>query len=95
MRLRPGVMDEKGIELCNGTNFTWGQFESVHNPLARIEDTVAERLVLFVNDLAIPVNFDQMVDGNEIREYFWNQWPVDIKSIEEDLPVEINPEGIS
>lgn len=95
MRLRPGVMDEDGIELHNGTVFTWVQFESVHNPLARIEDAVAERLVLFVDDLAIPVNFDQMVDGAQTREYFWSQWPVNLKSLEEDLPTVIVPEGIS
>ncbi len=95
MSLRPGVMDEKGIELCNGTTFTWSQFESVHNPLAMIEDAVAERLVLSVDDLAIPVKFDQMVDGEQAREYFWSQLPVDLKCVEEDLPIEISPEGIS
>ena len=46
-------------------------------------------LVLFVDDLAIPVNFDQMVDGAQTREYFWSQWPVNLKSLEEDLPTEI------
>ena len=93
IRLRPGVIDETGIELINGPRFTWSQFKSVHNPLAKIEDAEAERLVLFVDDLAIPVNFDQMVDGTQTREYFWSQWPVNLKSLEEDLPTEIVPEG--
>ncbi len=95
MRLRPGVIDERGIELTNGTCFAWSQFANVYNPLARIEDVEAERLVLSVDHLAIPVNFDQMVDGAQVRECFWSHWPIDIKTGEEDLPIEISPEGSS
>lgn len=94
IRLRPAAMDEQGIQLCDGTHVTWGQFESIHNPLARIEDAVAERLVLIAPNRVVPVNFDQMVDGNEIKEYFWSQWSVDIKAIDENVESEMSSEGI-
>ena len=94
MRLRLAVMDEKGIQLCDGTHMRWSQFESVHNPLARIEDAVAERLVLIAPNRVVPVNFDQMVDGNEIKEYFWSQWPVGIKAVDENVAIEMSSEGI-
>ena len=95
MRLRPGVIGERGIELTNGTCFAWSQFATLHNPLARIEDAEAERLVLSVDHLAIPVNFDQMVDGAQVREYFWSHWPVDIKTGGEDLSIANSSEGSS
>ena len=95
MRLRPAVMDQEGIQLCDGTHVTWGQFECIHNPLARIEEAVAERLVLIAPNRVVPVNFDQMVDGNEIKEYFWSQWPVDIKAVDENVGMEMSPEGTS
>ena len=93
MRLRPDVMDEQGVQLGDGTKIEWGQFETVHNPLARIENSVAERLVLLTKNRAVPVNFDQMVDGEQVKEYFWDQWPIHVETLVDDLPLEISAEG--
>ena len=93
MRLRLCSIDETGIELTNGIRFAWHQFKAVHNPLARIEDAEAERLVLYVDNLTIPVNFDQMLEGMTVRESFWNHWPAEVRPGEKDLPTKISQEG--
>jgi hypothetical protein len=88
-RSRPDVMDEQGIQLGDGTKVEWGQFETIHNPLTTIENAEAERLVLVGNNRTVPVNFDQMVDGDQVREFFWDQWPSHIETLVDDLPFEI------
>ena len=95
VRSQPDVMDEQGIQLCDGTKIEWRQFETIHNPLATIENPAAERLVLLTKNRAVPVNFDQMVDGDQVREYFWDQWPIHIETLVDDLPLEISSEGPS
>jgi len=95
VRSWPDVMDEQGIQLCDGTKIEWGQFETIHNPLTTIENPAAERLVLLTKNRTVPVNFDQMVDGDQVREYFWDQWPIHIETLVDDLPLEISSEGPS
>ena len=82
-------MDEQGIQLGDGTQVEWGQFETLHNALTTIENAAAERLVLFVNNRTVPVNFDQMIAGDQVRNFFWDQWPIHIETLVDDLPVEI------
>jgi hypothetical protein len=30
-----------------------------------------------------------MVDGDQVREFFWDQWPIHIETLVDDLPFEI------
>lgn len=95
LRLRPDAMDEQGLLLANGMRIEWGQCDEITNACTTGVDAEVERLVLLVNGQHVPLHFDQMIDGEQVREFFWSRLPGRLAEQNEESKVAIQPERTS